>query len=619
MKRKSGVITAWILACAMVLSLAGCGASNSSTNSSDTSSGDTEQTATAAVTSLEKVDMTAWNYDADNDFYWQTGISYCEKPADSSYETMGFYVPGAFFDAKENGDGTYTCTINDSAQVAGYTAKTAPMVIPVNSPGYAAMSAPTDNSSSCGYGGISDFTSAGFILVFAGARGRDAGAPTGVTDFKAAIRYTRYNSDVLPGDPDRLFSFGMSGGGAQSALIGATGDSALYTPYLNAIGAVEGVSDAVMGSMCWCPVTNLDVADEAYEWNMGSARSGLDTDTQKLSDGLATAFAEYINNVKLKDANGNVLVLEESDDGIWQSGSYYDYIKAVIEESLNNFLSDTEFPYDASSSSGGRGGRGDRGGQGGFGGPNGGNGPGGNFGGPDGEKPDGEKPDGDFGGHDGGGTTDYEAIDGIGRNSTTSGLSLSGTYETAQDYIDALNANGTWVTYDAASNTATITSVADFAAAMKPPSKDVGAFDALDRSQGENTLFGYADGNGAHFDAIEAALLAGTDYESAFAEDLKKQDALGNTVDYRLNMYNPMYYLCDYYGGAGTSKVAKYFRIRTGLSQGDTAVCTEVDLALTAYGCDVDFATVWGAGHTEAERTGSSTENFISWVNSCLK
>lgn len=67
--------------------------------------------------------------------------------------------------------------------------------------------------------------------------------------------------------------------------------------------------------------------------------------------------------------------------------------------------------------------------------------------------------------------------------------------------------------------------------------------------------------------------------------------------------------------------MAKYFRIRTGLSQGDTAVCTEVDLALalTAYGCDVDFATVWGVGHTKAERTGSSTENFISWVNSCLK
>ena len=34
---------------------------------------------------------------------------------------------------------------------------------------------------------------------------------------------------------------------------------------------------------------------------------------------------------------------------------------------------------------------------------------------------------------------------------------------------------------------------------------------------------------------------------------------------------------------------------------------------------DVDFATVWGQGHTMAERTGSSTDNFITWVNDCCK
>ena len=34
---------------------------------------------------------------------------------------------------------------------------------------------------------------------------------------------------------------------------------------------------------------------------------------------------------------------------------------------------------------------------------------------------------------------------------------------------------------------------------------------------------------------------------------------------------------------------------------------------------DVDFATVWGQGHTMAERTGSSTDNFINWVNDCCK
>ena len=61
----------------------------------------------------------------------------------------------------------------------------------------------------------------------AGCRGRDAGAPAGVTDLKAAIRYLRYHGDELPGDTEQIFSFGMSGGGAQSALLGATGDSPL--------------------------------------------------------------------------------------------------------------------------------------------------------------------------------------------------------------------------------------------------------------------------------------------------------------------------------------------------------------------------------------------------------
>jgi hypothetical protein len=597
-KRLKKMVAA-LLAGLLTVSLAACG--NTAQPAEEPSAAGAGET---VKTSLDKIDMAAWQYDADNDFYWQTGISYCEDPADASYETMGFFVPGAYFDAKDNGDGTYTCSLNDSAQAAGYTAKTAPMAIPVNTPGYSAMNAPTDNTSSCGYGSISDYTKAGFVLVFAGARGRDAGAPAGVTDLKAAIRYARYNADILPGDPDRFFSLGMSGGGAQSALIGTTGDSDLYTPYLEAIGAVSGVSDAVMGSMCWCPITNLDVADAAYEWNMGSARSGLDEATQTLSDGLAQAFADYINKVKLTDEDGNVLVLEESEDGLWQQGSYYDYLKGVIEESLNHFLTDTTFPYDASAASAK--------GPGGFGGPGGGQG---GFAGPDGNAGE-QMPQGQEGGH-----PNFEAMDGIGRNQSTGGLSLTGTYETAQAYIDALNTNGQWVSYDADTNTASITTIADFAAAMKTPSKDVGAFDALDRSQGENTLFGYGDGSGAHFDAIEAGLLKGTDYEEAFTQDLAKQDALGNTVDYRVNMYNPMYFLTDYYDGKGSAEVAPYFRIRTGLSQGDTALCTEVDLALAlaAYGTDVDFATIWGAGHTEAERTGSSMENFITWVNDCLQ
>ena len=576
-------------------------------------------------TTLDKVDMSKWQYESADDVYWQVGLSYAATPADSSYETMGIFVPGAYFTGIDNGDGTYTCTVNESGAAGQYTATTAPLIIPVNTPGYSAMAAPTGYSSSMGYGSISDYTDEGIIVLFAGARGRDAGAPAGVTDFKAAIRYARYNKDLLPGDMDSIFSLGMSGGGAQSALIGASGNSDLYTPYLAAIGAVMTESDAVKGSMCWCPITNLDIADEAYEWNMGNTRSSLSEEEQTYSDSMALAFAEYINSLGLTDETGTALLLTESEEGVWQSGTYYDYVKDVIETSLEHFLSDTEFPYTASSSGGFGGGRGGMGGMrgGDFGGGNGG------FAGPgNGEKPDfadGEQPDfGGFTGDQDNQGTSYEEMDGITRTETaSSALSLSGTYETKQDYIDALNANGEWVTWDEETNTVTITSVAAFTQALKNASKGIGAFDQLDRGQGENTLFGYGDGSGAHFDAILAELVQGSEYEAAFTEDLAKQDTLGNTVDVRLNMYNPMYYLSLAYAGYQTAEPATYWRIRTGINQGDTALCTEIDLALAAdaysEATQVDFETVWGQGHTEAERAGSSTANFIAWVQECMK
>ena len=87
-------------------------------------------------------------------------------------------------------------------------------------------------------------------------------------------------------------------------------------------------------------------------------------------------------------------------------------------------------------------------------------------------------------------------------------------------------------------------------------------------------------------------------------------------------MYTPLYYLLQSEKGYGTSTVAKYWRIRTGINQSDTALTTEVNLALALENYngvkDVDFETVWGQGHTEAERTGDSTENFIAWVNACM-
>ena len=588
----------------MALSLSACNGENKNNKT-------VEDNETASVeTNLSSIDNSKWQYNSDDDVYYQVGISYCENPADENYETLAIFVPGAYMKATDNGDGTYTCEINDEATINGYTAQTAPIVMPINTPGYSAQSALTD------YKDVSDYMDAGFVYVHAGCRGRDAGAPAGVTDLKAAIRYIRYSDEGVAGDADSIFTFGMSGGGAQSAIVGATGDSELYDSYLQQIGAVQGVSDAILGSMDWCPITNLDTADEAYEWMLGTTRSNLSEEEQAISDTLAEAFGKYINSANIKDENGNVLTLEESDEGIYQAGSYYEYMKSVIEGSLNNFLSDTEFPYDASSSSNGRPGGND--GQTSGGKPGNGNAPSGGPG--DGNMPSGEAPD-----NDSSSETNYEEIDDIQRTDSSSGLSLSGTYETAQDYIDALNANGQWVTYDASSNTVTITSIEDFVKNLKSASKNLGAFDQLDAGQGENTLFGYGDGNGAHFDSILASILKdlGSDYASDYETDMAKTDSAGNTVDVRVNMYTPLYYLLESSKGYQTSTVARYWRIRTGINQGDCALSTEMNLALALENYDgvesVDFETVWGQGHTQAERSGNSTENFIAWVEDCTK
>ena len=247
---------------------------------------------------------------------------------------------------------------------------------------------------------------------------------------------------------------------------------------------------------------------------------------------------------------------------------------------------------------------------------------------PGGGKPEGGNLPEGFGGFPGGGETggnvQIEDLDDITRNETTAALDLSGTYETVEDYIAALNANGEWVSYDPQTNSARITSVEAFVKAFKSASKNLGAFDQLDGGQGENTLFGYGDGSGAHFDAVLAGILSdlGSTYAESYAEDLSRTDSAGYTARQRLNMYTPLYYLLESSEGCGSSTVARHWRIRSGIAQSDTALTTELNLALAlendARVDSVDFESVWAQKHVEAERSGNSSGNFIAWVNACM-
>ncbi len=47
--------------------------------------------------------------------------------------------------------------------------------------------------------------------------------------------------------------------------MGATGNHPDYESYLKELGAADA-SDEVFAASCYCPITNLDHADMAYEW-----------------------------------------------------------------------------------------------------------------------------------------------------------------------------------------------------------------------------------------------------------------------------------------------------------------------------------------------------------------
>ena len=535
----------------MITAFAGCGQNSGSKASQPKTTAQTEAATTVAVVSdLPKPDNSKWQYLPNEKIYYQLGIDYCEKPADEKYEKLSVFVPADYMDAADNGDGTYTCSVKKGAKVGSYTSADAPIVLPVETPSYYAAEALTsdmpENALNYFLDKIKEYTSQGMVYIFPGCRGIDEGAPSGVTDLKAAVRYIRYCDDELAGDANRIFAFGMSGGGAQATILGASGNSELYDPYLKEIGAVQGVSDKVAGVMAWCPITDLDTANAEYEWMMGCTRKDRSAEENAISDELAKAFAEYINQAGFTDKDGNALTLTESKEGIFQAGSYYDYIKGVIEGSLNHYLSDTVF----------------------------------------------DSPD------------------------------LKNSYGSAQGYIDSLNKDKKWVTYDKATNTAVISSIADFAKACKNASDNQFGFDT---PQSENNLFGTGDGKGSHFDKILGDILTKLNNDAAadFAEDFKKTDAQDSTLEQRVNMYTPLYYLMEKREGFGTSDVAEYWRIRTGIKQFNTSVTTEANLALALeHNSDVknvDFETVWEKGHEEAERTGDSTENFIEWIGTCTQ
>lgn len=181
---------------------------------------------------------------------------------------------------------------------------------------------------------------AGYVIANVGCRSRLSGAqdidgnyiahsPAQVVDVKAAIRYLRYNDAAMPGTTKRIIITGTSGGGALGVAIAASGNSRDYYRYLYELGAAgvtyrhgayhSALNDDVFGTVLYCPITDLDHMDGAYEWMYGQTRRELGTyvaggqtypySTAQLdaSDWLAVNYATYFNGLGLRNEKGKRL------------------------------------------------------------------------------------------------------------------------------------------------------------------------------------------------------------------------------------------------------------------------------------------------------------------------
>lgn len=127
-----------------------------------------------------------------------------------------------------------------------------------------------------------------------------------IVDLKAAVRYIRTNRGRIPGDVERIVSTDTISGGASSALLGASGDSKIYKPYLREAGAADA-SDGVFATGAWCPITDLEHADGAYEWNWGTLPTQTTGKTvdESVSKELQSQFAEYQAGLNLRGLKGS--------------------------------------------------------------------------------------------------------------------------------------------------------------------------------------------------------------------------------------------------------------------------------------------------------------------------
>jgi hypothetical protein len=347
------------------VSLAACGSSTTDTSGQTTTStgGSSVTTAAQDVTTVvgsgsgsgslafpaddftvETKTVATSDGDKEVTYHLYSHLTYVSNPVDADYESLNVSVPvqidGVDIDATnapilfDIGVGGYMSSSNASGG---------------NAMGGAPSGAPTGGlpagAGGIGMHGMGGMVSnadlalaAGCVVVSPGCRGRDnvtadgkyyGKAPAAIVDLKCAVKYIRANQGVMPGNTDWIISNGTSAGGALSALLGASGDSDLYESYFEELGAADA-SDAIFASACYCPITDLEHADMAYEWMFGATPVGSALVDQTLSEQLKDAFTAYQASLGLQGANGF---------GAITAANYGDYLlKTYLVPAANKYL-----------------------------------------------------------------------------------------------------------------------------------------------------------------------------------------------------------------------------------------------------------------------------------------
>ncbi|MCD8147877.1 MAG: hypothetical protein LUD84_11500 [Clostridiales bacterium] len=355
-------LLALLLSFAMVLSLAACGGSSSTEDSS--TQADTSAASTVSDTSeKEYIEETlnlanntdyTWSYNSGADAWVMSIVSAVAYPEIEDEEGVSVCVPGGYVTGIDtDGDGeadvtadSYSDAVNGAlvidyeAEITStngqvYTAATAPVILNTGAAGY---------SSSTNTQAATTYAAEGYINVACGNRGKQdtatdedgetyytGDAPSCLSDQKAATRFVKYNILLgnLPGSVDYFVSTGGSGGGAHATMFAATSNNSDFYPYQAEVGAVgcylnedgtysttvtiDGeeveLSDGAWGCIAYSAITSLYEADMALAFEYY-----LDEDYTFGSD-FQAQLAEYLSEAYMDYINEQELTVDEADVG----------------------------------------------------------------------------------------------------------------------------------------------------------------------------------------------------------------------------------------------------------------------------------------------------------------